>query len=226
MALSPSRKRYLELASKTYHEQLVLANRSGNLPDGARSYFREHLIDPVIAAKYQFGYVARPLPGDERFAGMLSVPYLSPAGVVSLKFRSLGSQSAGGSKYAQASGQKGRLYNSNAYFNAGTKIGISEGEIDAVSATEHLGLPTMGVPGAQGWQDAWKTVLKDFTTVFVFADGDQPGRQFAYDVADAIGWRARVVECPDGEDVSSMCAAARGGELLSLMSTSNLEEDE
>jgi hypothetical protein len=221
--LSPSRRKYLELASKTYHEQLVLANRSGSLPDGARSYFREHLIDPAIASKYQLGYVTAPLPGDERFIGMLSVPYLSFSGVVALKFRSL---SDIGSKYAQASGQKGRLYNSNAYFDAGTSIGISEGEIDAVSATEHLGLPTMGVPGAQGWQDSWKIVLRDFTMVFVFADGDAPGKQFAYDVADAVGWRARVVECPDGEDVSSMCATGRTAELLALMTTSNDDQDE
>ena len=182
--------------------------------------------------RYSLGYVASPLPGDERFAGMISLPYLSratdedhPRGVVSIKFRSVGSQSSGVGKYAQPSGQHGRLYNSNGYFNAGTSIGISEGEVDSIAATEYLGLPTMGVPGANGWRDEWKIIMKDFTSVLIFADGDQPGKQFAYDVADAVGWRSRVIECPDGEDVSSMCAAGRASELLALMSTSNQDDE-
>ena len=222
MALSPSRKRYLELASKTYHNQLGAGKLAGSLPSGVLDYFNSHALTWPILGKYRIGYVVAPLPGDERFTGTLSIPYLSRSGVVSLKFRSLTISSG---KYAQASGQRGRLYNTNSYFDAGTTIGISEGEIDAVSATEHLGLPTMGVPGAQGWQDSWKIVLRDFTMVFVFADGDQAGKQFAYDVADTVGWRARVVECPDGEDVSSMCASGRAAELQALMTTSNGEDE-
>ena len=223
MPLSPSRKRYLAKASETYHGQLGSALSS--LPDGARSYFSSHALTRDILHKYQIGYVMTPLPGDERFTGMLSLPYLSPAGVVSLKFRALPSQSSTPGKYAQPSGQHGRLYNSNAYFDAGTSIGISEGEVDSIAATEYLGLPTMGVPGANGWRDEWKIVLKDFTQVLVFADGDQPGKQFAYDVADTVGWRARVIECPADEDVSSMCATGRASELLALMATSNDEAE-
>ena len=182
--------------------------------------------------RYSLGYVASPLPGDERFAGMISLPYLSratdedhPRGVVSIKFRSVGSQSSGVGKYAQPSGQHGRLFNSNAYFQASTSIGISEGEVDSIAASEYLGLPTMGVPGANGWRDEWKILMKDFVTVFVFADGDAAGEKFAYETADAIGWRSRVVSCPEGEDVSSMCAAGRASELLALMTTSNPEDE-
>jgi hypothetical protein len=144
--LSPSRKRYLDKASKEYASQLTEL-RPGNDPSGGISYLSSHSINFTIASKYQLGYVGKPLPGDERFAGRLAIPYITPAGVVSIKFRSL---SAGGAKYIYHSGQKNHLYNTKAYFDAGIAIGISEGEMDAISATEHLGLPTLGVPGVEG----------------------------------------------------------------------------
>lgn len=172
--------------------------------------------------KYQIGYVAEPLAGDERFAGALSIPYLTPSGPVSLKFRSLSST---GSKYLKASGDRNRLYNAAAYFDAATTIGLSEGEMDAIAATEHLGLPTLGVPGVEGWKEGWRSLLKDFTTVLIFGDGDQPGRNFAIDMSDLIGWRARIVQCPQDEDVSSLCAKSRASELLQLMSTRNEDEE-
>src|SRR5579859_1067725 len=152
--LSSSYKRYLARASETYAAQLHEL-RPSNDPNGAISYLREHGVDFGIAAKYDLGYVARPIPGDERFTGMLSIPYVTSDGVRALKFRSL---SAGGSKYAQHNGQQGRLFNAPAYFEAGTTIGISEGEMDAIAATEYLEVPTLGVPGANGWKNSWKLI--------------------------------------------------------------------
>jgi DNA primase len=182
---------------------------------------RNHAIDFATSIKYMLGYVAEPLPGDERFQGMLSIPYLTPAGVRAIKFRSLSTE---GAKYNQHNGQKGRLYNAPAYFEAGTEIGISEGEMDAIAASEHLNVPTLGVPGTQGWKSAWRHVLEDFTMVYIFGDGDQPGRAFADEMAELVGWRARIIQCPEGEDVSSMAAKGREGELLRLMSTSKGDE--
>ena len=199
-------------------------NRNAALHGGAIGYLRDHAIDQAIAIKYELGFVAEPLPGDERFQGMLSIPYLTPAGVQAIKFRSL---NASGAKYAQSHGQKGRLYNTEAYFTAKNVIGISEGEMDAIAATEHLGIPTLGVPGANAWKDTWRLLFRDFTTVFVFGDGDakeSEAYQFPIALADAIGWRARIVRCPEGEDVSSMAAKERTEELLSLMSISNEDE--
>jgi DNA primase len=182
---------------------------------------REHAITQDIAIKYTLGFVSEPLPGDERFTGMLSIPYLTPAGVRAMKFRSLSTE---GAKYHKHSGDKNRLYNAPAYFEAGTAIGISEGEMDAIAASEHLNVPTLGVPGTQGWKSAWRHVLEDFTTVYIFGDGDQPGRAFADEMAELVGWRARIVQCPDGEDVSSMAASGRASELLAKMSTKGEEQ--
>lgn len=179
-------------------------------------------MDWNIIEKYQLGFVGEALPGDERFTGMLCIPYLTPDGVRGMKFRSL---SQGGAKYAKHAGEKNRLYNAGAYFEAGPTIAISEGEMDAIAASECLGVPTLGVPGVEGWKDAWKLVLRDFSTVFCFGDGDQPGRDFAYEMAEKVGDRSRIVQCPDGEDVSSMVAAGRQAELLAKMSTRNLEDE-
>ena len=96
--------------------------------------------------------------------------------------------------------------------------------MDAISATEHLGIPTLGVPGATGYKSQWGSLFKDFTRVLIFADGDQPGKDFAAKVAEVIGWRARIVQCPQSEDVSSICGTGRADELLALISTSNEAE--
>ena len=214
--LSVTRKRYLELASETYAEQLAANARDDRLA-GARSYLSDHAVNYATAQKYRLGFVLEPLQGDDRFAGMLSIPYLSPAGVCAMQFRAF---SGGGAKYAQPNGQEKRLYNAAAYFDADSTLGIAEGEMDAITATEHLGIPTLGVPSVTAWKDHWVFNTRDFTEVLIFADGDQPGRDFAYGLAEKVGWRARVVRCPDGEDVSSMVASGRAADLRALISTS------
>jgi hypothetical protein len=215
---SVAQKNYLEKASQTYAGQLHGSNPGSDLSGETRfslrgvvTYLREHAIEQDLAIKYSLGFVGEPLPGDERFQGMLSIPYLTKAGCMAIKFRNVAP--AARPKYNQHSGQKPRLYNASAYFAADMTIGISEGEVDAIAATEHLGIPTLGCPGATNWNDLWSPLFRDFTRVFIFADGDDPGRDFALSVADKIGWRARIVQCPDGEDVASLAYTDRLGEI-------------
>lgn len=153
--------------------------------------------------KYRLGYVADPLPGDEGFHGRIAIPYLSKTGVVNIKFRRIGEQ---GPKYLYHPGQKHRLYNTNVYHTAEHTIGLCEGEIDAIVATERLRVPTMGIPGSKAWQgnaSSWRPIFKDFRRVFVFADGDDAGSNLASEVAESLGFRARVVQCDPGFDVAS-----------------------
>lgn len=208
-----------------YHDQLVANARDSRLA-GVRDYFSSHGISYTMTLKYQLGYVVDPLPGDYRFTGMLAIPYITRHGVKALKFRRIGQQ---GAKYDQHVGQKHRLYNTTALQEADNIIGITEGEIDAIAATELLGLPSVGVPGANGWNSRlWRPLFRDFQTVVIFADGDNAsnqfaGQDFAKQVAEDIGWRALIAQCPDGEDVSSMVAHGRADELKALYSTSNEE---
>jgi DNA primase len=44
--------------------------------------------------------------------------------------------------------------------------------------------------------------LADFERVFVFADGDQPGKEFATSLARELP--VTIVTMPDGEDVNSV----------------------
>lgn len=207
-----SLKAYLELATRTYAEQM----RDPNASIGAIRYLTDHAIGEFwIAERYALGFVAEPLPGDEKFTGMMSIPYLHGSKVRALKFRKL--SNGDGPKYGQHHGQKPRMYNANAFYAADNVIGICEGEIDAIVATERLGIPTMGIPGSDVWSkmsEVWSPVFKDFRTVFVFADGDDAGRRFAGDVAESLGWRARLVYCEPGQDVSSMVNAGLKDKLL------------
>lgn len=178
-----------------------------------------------IVEKYQLGFVADPLPGDERFRGMLAIPYLTRSGGVrAIRFRNL---VGGKPKIAQHSGQEVRLYNTLALFDAADLIGIAEGEADAICATERLGIPTVGIPGAEMFKahkDIWAPVFKDFGRVLVFRDGDDAGKNLAETVTDALRWRVQVIDPPDGEDISSMVATGRADELTAKLADSN-EED-
>jgi hypothetical protein len=183
-------------------------------------YLRSHGIDSEIAGKYQLGYVARAPKGDERFLGTLSIPYLTRAGVVAIKYRCVEpdcQHNKHGGKYMQPAGQKVRLYNAGAFFNTGDTIGMAEGEIDAIAATEHVGLPTLGMPGAEQWtghSTIWKIALKDYDMVVFFADGDEAGIKCGRLVTDDLGPKhGRLVRCDAGEDVASSIAKGKVDDL-------------
>lgn len=184
----------------------------------------------TIVDKYQLGVVIDPLQDDENKEGMLVFPYLTKHGVRSVKFRNLGDF---GGKNLYPDGIKHRVYNPVAYFEAGPTIGIAEGEMDAIIATEYLGVPSIGIPGTESWKpnrNIWAPVFKNFDRVIIFTDGDainpntgvRPGEELGKEIASSLGWRAKVVACPEGEDVSSMVASGRENELLEKMK----EEDE
>ena len=56
-------------------------------------------------------------------------------------------------------------------------------------------------------------MLKDFSTIVVFADGDPPGKQLAAVIAADAGPGSRLVICDDGHDINSMVVAGLGDEL-------------
>jgi 5S rRNA maturation endonuclease (ribonuclease M5) len=209
-----SRKTYLAKATEAYAEQM----RNPSAANGAIAYLTEHGIGEYeIASRYRLGYVARPLPGDERFSGRLAIPYLTRTGTAAIKYRKLAGDR--GSKYDQHHGQKSRLYNTAAYFSADQTIGLCEGEIDAIVATERLNIPTMGIPGSDVWSkmaSVWSPIFKDYRRVIVFADGDDAGKRLGDEVAESLGWRARIVNCDMGEDVGSMVAAGKANDLRQL----------
>lgn len=146
------------------------------------------------------GVVADPLPGHERFANRLAIPYVTPTGVVDIRFRSLGPEEP---KYLGLPGTQTRLYNVQALGLAGDYIAVTEGEIDALTLWLKCGIAAIGVPGANAWKKHYTRLLHDFEKVYIFADGDQPGSEFAKLVSKEIQ-NTVILQMPDGEDVNSM----------------------
>jgi DNA primase len=215
---SNGREFSLDYRADVYHGQLNRLVSSAASAQTMTSYLAQHALTVEMAAEYRLGYVENPAPQDKRFKGMLCVPYLTRAGVKALKFRCMADHdhSAHGGKYAQPAGQLVRPFNPEAYFKAYNTIGLCEGEIDAIVATEALGVPTVGVPGVEMWRshvEWWRHTLKDYDEVIVFGDGDDAGRRMARQVQEDLGTRALIAQCDTGEDIASTVAAGKADAL-------------
>ena len=66
-------------------------------------------------------------------------------------------------------------------------------------------LPAVGVPGVNNWKKHYTRLLADFERVYIFSDGDQPGKEFANSLARELP--CTVVQFPDGEAVNSYYAS-------------------
>jgi hypothetical protein len=188
---------------------------------GPLDYLARHGIsDRGVMARYALGCVEKPLLGDERYRGYMSIPYIGRRNVVSIKFRCTRRHDChavgnGHAKYAKDVGPV-QVYNTAALFEPNDIIGIAEGEVDAIAATELLGLPTLGIPGAQQWaahSRVWHRILEGYDRIVIFADGDDAGLECARAIAADVGDRHVLVKCDPGEDVSSMIAKGNAGKL-------------
>jgi 5S rRNA maturation endonuclease (ribonuclease M5) len=156
---------------------------------------------PIEAARLaQLGVVAEPEIGHEQYIGRLSIPYITKTGVVDLRFRSL--NPAVEPKYMGLTGAETKMYNVLDIDKAGDFIGVCEGELDTITMSSCIGIPCIGVPGANSWKKHYTRLLADFERVFIFADGDQPGTEFARSLARELP--VTIVQLPEGEDVNSM----------------------
>lgn len=190
----------LDFAADLYH---------GCVGDVAR-YLEDRGIDEAAASSFRLGLVADPLPGHEQMAGRLSIPYITPSGVVGMKFRRLAED--GSPKYLTLSGFKSRLFNAHAVLGAGGMLAITEGELDAVVLQERCGIPAVGVPGVSSWKRHYRRVFADWPTILAFGDGDEPGREFSKFLAREV--EAVVIDMPDGMDVTSLFMAEGADEVL------------
>jgi DNA primase len=166
----------------------------------AEDYLRSRGISMEAARLARFGVVVEPEIGHEAFTGRLSIPYITKSGVVDLRFRSL--NPAVEPKYMGMTGAETKMYNVLDVEKAGDYIGVCEGEIDTLTLSACVGIPCVGVPGANSWKKHYTRLLADFERVFVFADGDQPGTEFARSLARELP--VTIVQLPDGTDVNSM----------------------
>jgi DNA primase len=165
----------------------------------AEDYLKSRGISMEIARLAQLGVVAEPEIGHESFSGRLSIPYITKTGVVDLRFRSL--NPAVEPKYMGMTGAETKMYNVLDVERAGDFIGVCEGELDTITVSSCVGFFCVGVPGSNSWKKHYTRLLSDFQRVFVFADGDQAGTEFARSLARELP--VTIVQLPDGEDVNS-----------------------
>ena len=204
MKQSVLQKELLARATDKYSESIHLAE----------DYLRLRGIPLEVARLARLGVVEEPEIGHEAFQGRLSIPYITKSGVVDLRFRSL--NPAVEPKYMGLTGAETKMYNVLDVERASDWIGVCEGELDTLTLSGCIGIPCVGVPGANSWKKHYTRLLADFERVFVFADGDQPGREFASSLARELP--VTIVNLPDGEDVNSIYVSEGPDYLISKVS--------
>lgn len=198
MLLSKEQRNLLETSTELYSRSLFRVE----------DYLESRGLSPEFASGERLGYVEDPLPGQEQFRGRLSIPYVTRAGVVNLKFRRL--EEDGSPKYLNLSGFETNLYHVESLFAGSEYICITEGEIDALSLIS-CDIPAVGVPGVKAWKSYYRRCFEDFPVIYGFCDGDEPGRDFGSFLAREV--KARPIHMPEGSDVNSMLVE-RGAEWL------------
>lgn len=138
-----------------------------------------------------------PISGDESYVGHISIPYLTAAGVVSMRYRKVTGE---GPKYLSVHGDKGRPYNVGSLLK-GDPIFITEGELDAVVLTQ-IGVAAVGLPGAATWRNVFSRLFR-FRVVYVLQDGDDAGQQFGETVCKDIPG-SKGIDMGAGRDVNSI----------------------
>lgn len=192
LTLSAEQKTYFEQAASRYHADLAADT-------DAQVYLKSRGLLSAIDT-FRLGVVRRPLVGHEQYAGRLAIPYLTPSGVVNLRFRCLQShdcKAAQCPKYLSADASGTNLFNVPDLKKDCPHIVVCEGELDAMSWSL-AGVPAVGVPGVDAWQKWFPRCLEDFEVVYSAGDGDKAGHKFNSLMAREV--KARPLRIPQGQD--------------------------
>lgn len=205
---SPEQKLFFETAALQYQRDLA-----SDTP--AQEYLKSRGVGPEAAATFRLGVLRNPLLGHEQFRGRLSIPYITPHGVVTFSFRCLaghvcketitGYDSQGKprhcAKYRAPLGIDRTLYNVLDFKKDTDTIYICEGELDALTLSI-CGFAAIAVPGVKNWKDHFTRCFLDYPKVFVVADGDEAGYRLGAFLTAEV--KARAIRPPAGEDVNSI----------------------
>jgi hypothetical protein len=159
-----------------------------------------------VISDWMLGVVRDPLPGHERVEGWLSIPYLSPGGVLDIKYRCMADhdhQENGHPKYIGETGSTARLFGVTQLAVDSEILAICEGELDTITCAS-TGLPAVGVSGANKWMPWWAYCFEGYSEIVVLQDGDAngAGEKLSRTVVSACE-NARIVPMPLGHDVNS-----------------------
>ena len=190
MRLSSSHRQFLLQATHQYASQIHLA----------AEYLATRNLSVEEAQRFHLGVVKDALPGHEQYLGRLAIPYITPSGVVDIRFRAIGNADP---KYMGMPGAKTSMFNAQVVLTASDYICVTEGEIDCITMSVKTNHPSIGIPGANNWKPFYSKILDDFDTVIVLADGDSAGMDFGKKVSRELG-NVNIVQMPEGHDVNSI----------------------
>lgn len=181
-----------------YHKQLLSPEGESLLA----YLIQDRALTMETVQRFQLGAVLNPAASNETARGWISIPYLSPTGVLSMRFRQPPGSEAP-MKYWSPKGTRTRVFNTNALLNPGHWIAICEGEFDTMAATQ-ANIPAIGIPGVQQWSGYMRNMLSGFSRVIVLADNDDKGQGLAFGekVAEQLE-ETKIVLAPAGHDVNS-----------------------
>ena len=190
MRLSSSHRQFLLQATHQYASQIHLA----------AEYLATRNLSVEEAQRFHLGVVKDALPGHEQYTGRLAIPYITPSGVVDIRFRAIGNADP---KYMGMPGAKTSMFNAQVVLTASDYICVTEGEIDCITMSVKTNHPSIGIPGANNWKPFYSKILDDFDTVIVLADGDTAGMDFGKKVSRELS-NVNIVQMPEGHDVNSI----------------------
>lgn len=192
----------LSAAQRTFFEQAASRYQADLAGDtSALAYLAKRGLSLAVDT-FRLGVVRRPLVGHEQYAGRLAIPYLTPAGVVNIRFRCMESHECDGHpKYLSLPDAGTNFYNVLDLGKDSPHIIVCEGEIDAMSWSL-AGIPAVGVPGVDAWQKHFGRCLEDFEVVYGAGDGDKAGHKFNGLLAREV--KARPLRLPQGQDSNAL----------------------
>ena len=208
--LSTAQRTFFEQAASTYQADLAVDT-------SVQAYLTTRGLGPNALDTFRLGVVRRPLTGHEGYAGRLAIPYLTPAGVVNLRFRCLqphDCKAVDCPKYLSLPDAGTNLYNVLDLKKDSPHIVVCEGEIDAMSFSL-AGIPAVGVPGVDAWQKWFRNCLEDFEVVYSAGDGDKGGSKFNGLMAKEV--KARPLRIPKGSDSNALYAQGGADALRRLI---------
>lgn len=201
----------LEMRAAKYHASLFA-------PEGAEAlqYLTEERgLQEETLKRFALGAVtvenADQADGDK--VDYISIPYKSAYGITTgIRFRNLPGRF--GPKYSAPPKQESGIYNVAEVTKGHDWMIITEGELDALTLIQ-MGLPAVGIPGANGFKQHYYTIFEGAERVIIIGDNDgsgdkqEPGKpptgsaQFIKKVSEAIE-NPVVIMCPEGYDINGL----------------------
>ena len=170
-------------------------------PSPVADHLTERGINLATALDFRVGVVEDPFPEHAKFRGSMAIPYLGHDGrVLQMRFRCIQDhdhRELHHGKYMSLKEETPRMYNVRALHTLSPVIAVAEGEMDTILLNQ-LGIPAVGIAGAQVWFPHHAKMLAGFSKVLVYGDPDEAGAELVGKIVKAL-FQAEPVRLKAGD---------------------------